>query len=370
MASPGGTTAATNNRSPYDPAEDPQNQEALADWVATEYEKWENGMKHKEAERMNELETIWSEREEERTTAINAVQKSYTSLETQLRQKLDAVENRERALHLKELECNRRTEVQAGELRIQQRRLQEELQHKIGIERRKVEELTTRVKQLTRGRDAAEDRARKVEQDFSQYRHDQRSTPEAVLHARVSEMTSKVSELQLNIEMWKQKYDSERTSKVECQAQLGRLVRELQAMRREQRLVQERNMEQLRLQYIAREERYVLDGDRQELRSIKNELDDLKRASLVQVQMEQQQQQQQEQQQQQQQQQHGRQAPTPSRSAWVGGGGGDAFAATKRLAKERQDLISTGAYNATHPIIQAIDTKLQQLGQPIRDGSA
>ena len=83
-----------------------------------------------------------------------------------------------------------------------------------------------------------------------------------------------------------------------------------------------------------------------------------------------QQQQQQEQQQQQQQQQHGRQAPTPSRSAWVGGGGGDAFAATKRLAKERQDLISTGAYNATHPIIQAIDTKLQQLGQPIRDGSA
>ena len=51
-------------------------------------------------------------------------------------------------------------------------------------------------------------------------------------------------------------------------------------------------------------------------------------------------------------------------------GGGDAFAATKRLAKERQDLISTGAYNATHPIIQAIDTKLQQLGQPIRDGSA
>jgi cell division protein FtsN len=114
-----------------------------------------------------------------------------------------------------------------------------------------------------------------------------------------------------------------------------------------------------------------LDGDRQELRSIKNELDDLKRASLVQVQMEQQQQQQQqEQQQQQQQQQHGRQAPTPSRSVWVGGGGGDAFAATKRLAKERQDLISTGAYNATHPIIQAIDTKLQQLGQPIRDGSA
>ena len=29
---------------------------ALADWVASEYEKWEHGMKRKEEERMNELE--------------------------------------------------------------------------------------------------------------------------------------------------------------------------------------------------------------------------------------------------------------------------------------------------------------------------
>jgi hypothetical protein len=334
----------TGGGSPYDPADDPQNQEALADWVASEYEKWEHGMKRKEEERMNELELIWSEREEERTNAINSVQKSYASLEAQLRHKLDSVENRERALHLKELELNRRTEVQAGELRIQQRRLEEELQHKIGIERRKVDELTTRVKQLTRGRDAAEDRARKVEKDFSQYRHDQRSTPEAVLHARVSEMTSKVSELQLNIEMWKQKYEVERTSKVECQAQLGRLVRELQAMRREQRSVQERNMEQLRLQYIAREERYILDGDRMELRNIKNELDDLKRASIQQVE------------QQQQQQQDLSRATSPSRT-----GGSNQTDAVKRLVKERNDLISTGAYSTSHPIIQSIDQKLKEL---------
>ena len=70
----------------------------------------------------------------------------------------------------------------------------------------------------------------------------------------------------------------------------------------EQRLVAERNMEQLRLQYIAREERYVLDGDRQELRLIKNELDDLKRLSY----------------QQQQQKQQQAQAPTPSRKPSLG----------------------------------------------------
>lgn len=42
-----------------------------------------------------------------------------------------------------------------------------------------------------------------------------------------------------------------------------------------------REMEQLRLEYMAREERFHLDGDRNELRSIKQELDELRYASFV-----------------------------------------------------------------------------------------
>lgn len=35
-------------------------------------------------------------------------------------------------------------------------------------------------------------------------------------------------------------------------------------------------MEQLRLEYLAREERFMLDGDRNELRNMKQELDELR----------------------------------------------------------------------------------------------
>lgn len=35
-------------------------------------------------------------------------------------------------------------------------------------------------------------------------------------------------------------------------------------------------MEQLRLEYLAREERFMLDGDRNELKTIKQELDELR----------------------------------------------------------------------------------------------
>ena len=370
------SSSSSSSSSSYDPAEDPKNQDALAEWVSSEYERWESGMRRKEEERMNELEEAWCHREEERVASIASMTKSYTNVETQLRQKLDVVENRERALHLKELEMNRRQEVQAGELRIQQRRLEEELQHKISIEKRKSEELTSRVKSLVKGRDAAESRARRVESDFAQYRQDQRSTPEAVLHARVSELTTKVTELRMSNEMEKQKSEVERAAKMECQAQLGRLVRELQAVRREQRMVQERNMESLRLQYVAREERYVLDGDQQELRSIKNELDELRRAAV---------------------QESGGgssggsggggvgglsfggRAPTPSRAAAVASASPaasttNAFVTLQRLEKERRDLLDTGAYDCEHPIVKSLDTRIRQTAQSsgggMRDGSA
>ena len=355
-----------NQQSPYDPAEDPKNQEALQEWVQTEYHMWETGMKRKEMERMNVLENVWRQREEERTIAINTVQKSYNSLESSLRHKLDSVENRERALHLKELELTRRTEVQSGELRIQQRRLEEELSHKISIEKRKVEELTTRVKHLTKNRNQSEERCRKVEKDFANYRHEQRSTPEAVLHARVTELTSKISELTVSVDVQKNLYETEKSSKIECQAQLGRLVRELQAMRRKERIVSERNMEQLRLQYIAREERYVLDGDRQELRSIKNELDDLRRATTNNLRNSQGRYQAQGGQGGQGGAQ-GQQAPTPSRKNMKVVSSTDVV---KRLRKEREELIGTGAYDVSHPIIQSIDEKIAMQSGGVRDMSA
>ena len=65
----------------------------------------------------------------------------------------------------------------------------------------------------------------------------------------------------------------------QCRSQLSRVVKELQAERREKREASEKGLEQLRLQYLAREERYILDGDRQELRNIK-ELDSLRRANM------------------------------------------------------------------------------------------
>ena len=56
---------------------------------------------------------------------------------------------------------------------------------------------------------------------------------------------------------------------------------QLADLQRATQLKAEQEVERLRLEYIAREERFVLDGDRQELARIKQDLDDLRRAGAA-----------------------------------------------------------------------------------------
>ena len=127
----------------------------------------------------------------------------------------------------------------------------------------------------------------------------------------------------------------------QCRSQLSRVVKELQAERRAKREASEKGLEQLRLQYLAREERYILDGDRQELRSIKDELDSLRRANMF---------------------GGGKSAPTPSRIARRTNYGSGQDTNVERLQKERSLLLGTGAYDNEHPIIKEIDRQIEIAG--------
>ncbi len=57
--------------------------------------------------------------------------------------------------------------------------------------------------------------------------------------------------------------------------QMIRLAKELARMRQEERERSQRDLEKLRVEYLAREGRYVLDGDRATLRDIRQQLENL-----------------------------------------------------------------------------------------------
>ena len=76
-------------------------------------------------------------REAERHQAILDAQQRYELIENKLRQKLASVESRERDLIVKEADLKRAAELQAAESKIFQRRLEEELQHKLNLEQQR-----------------------------------------------------------------------------------------------------------------------------------------------------------------------------------------------------------------------------------------
>ncbi len=65
----------------------------------------------------------------------------------------------------------------------------------------------------------------------------------------------------------------------EFRAHIHKLGEALQRHQEKDAVAAKRELEQLRLDYLAREERFMLDGDREELQRIKHELDCLKSSS-------------------------------------------------------------------------------------------
>ena len=316
-------------------ANDSITQTALQNWFADEYAEWEHKMKTKESARMKQLEAEWSSREAERHQAILDAQQRYELIENKLRQKLASVESRERDLIVKEADLKRAAELQAAESKIFQRRLEEELQHKLNLEQQRSSHLEKRVKEAEKARAVAKRRVESIEEAYHKYKEDQRRTPESKLRQKINQLMVEKAEIESKRVQLEAEIQVKDQTLQQYKEQLSRLVKELQAERREKREASEKGLEQLRLQYLAREERYILDGDRQELRSIKDELDALKRANAFSPQ---------------------RtavskeyaNAPTPTRD-------------THRLKKEREILLGTGAYDTQHPIIVQIDKQIKEL---------
>jgi hypothetical protein len=81
-----------------------------------------------------------------------------------------------------------------------------------------------------------------------------------------------VNELLKEIEKEKRIKSEIELEKEYYRSQLQRVAMGLKREREKNNLIARQDLEQLRLEFLAREERYVLDGDRDELRTIREEL--------------------------------------------------------------------------------------------------
>jgi hypothetical protein len=166
--------------------------------------------------------------------------------------------------------------VQVEELQVLERRLRAEKDHQANQSRNRCKELESNVGRLQEQLQLERARNKELDDEFARYRAAQRSTPEAKLRTDVARLMGEQRELEATLQREREARQHEARLKDDYCAKMELLARVLRKERRQRAERAGEQLEQLRLQYLAREERFVLDGDRQELQSIKQELDGLR----------------------------------------------------------------------------------------------
>jgi hypothetical protein len=103
-----------------------------------------------------------------------------------------------------------------------------------------------------------------------------RSLPESVLREECARLKAQLSESRAEVERERRVRSEAELEKEHFRSQMHRLALALKREREKSATIARQELEQLRLEFLAREERYILDGDRDELRSIRYELANLR----------------------------------------------------------------------------------------------
>ncbi|XP_026199758.1 centrosomal protein of 120 kDa isoform X2 [Anabas testudineus] len=310
-------------------------------WKEEQEDLFDDQLRKKELSHMRALAEEWRRRDREREALVKKKEVEYNLLEEQLQKTLSDLEKREKQLAEAELETQRlQRELRAEhdltqrELKESSRRLQQECDHRVALERDKVRLMEEERARLLQQISDCESRYKQLEKEFQLYREQQNIRPEFRLQSEINLLTLEKVELE-------RKLESTTKSKLHYKQQWGRALKELARFKqREQENAmnrlkkQQAELEAMRLRYLATEEKEVVRQDRQELDDIRNELNRLK-------------------------QQDDRLAPPSSAPAPSTGVNESAEEHLSRLLEERDTLLRTGVYTHEDRIIAELNRQIQ-----------
>jgi hypothetical protein len=159
-----------------------------------------------------------------------------------------------------------------AELQLLQRRVREEAKVMVEAEKRRADGFERQLADRQESIIIAERRAKETEKELDTLRSQMRKSPEAALREEVATLRAQLEHSRRDIEREGRRVAEGRLQAEHYRAQMHRLAAALKRERERTSVTARQELEQLRLEFLAREERYVLDGDRDELRTIRNEL--------------------------------------------------------------------------------------------------
>ena len=241
-------------------------------WRRAAENQWKEVLREREVEIRRRLEAESSASLAQRADDLRRAHEEAGRLEVRLRAAIDSVERQKAQWSLKEEQSQMKLAQKAAELQLLQRRVKDEAKIRIETETRRADSLETQLKTMTDAFHMMEKRAKEAERDFEHYRAQSRSSPENVLREETARLRAQLAEVRTEIERERRLRSETELEKEHFRSQMHRLAMALKREREKNSAMARQELEQLRLEFLAREERYILDGDREELRNIRNEL--------------------------------------------------------------------------------------------------
>lgn len=226
-------------------------------WRQREEEKWRASLIEKEKALKQRLQDEAGQALAKRLNDFQRAEEEVSRLEVRLKSSIDNVERQKQQLQLKEEQMASRLAQKASELQLLERRVRDEAATKIDSETRRSAHLQSEIETLQESLSRAERRAQISEKDLDNFRANIRSMPETALREEIATLRAQNSELREESERQRRLRGEIELEKEHFRGQMHRLAVALKREREKSSAMARQEMEQLRLEFLAREERYL-----------------------------------------------------------------------------------------------------------------
>ena len=220
--------------------------------------QWRNSLKDREMQMRVKLESESSHSLAERADDLRRAQEEAGRLEVRLRGAIDEAERQKSQLRLREEQMQMTLAQKTSELQLLQRRVRDEAKARIDAEVQKSVSLESQITVQKQQIERYEKRVKDVEKDYESFRAHSRGTPESILREELSRIKGQLSESRAEVERERRIKSEAMLEKEHYRAQMHRLAVALKREREKSSASARQDLDQLRLEFLAREERCTL----------------------------------------------------------------------------------------------------------------
>eukprot|EP01039_Chlorochromonas_danica_P005169 gene5169-5688_t len=249
-------------------------------WRQAAEAQWREALIEKEQQLKVKLQKEQTELTAKMVDDLTRAQQEVARLEIKLKASLDEVQRQKMNLSLQEEQMKLRMITKTEALQVTHQRLKKEHELTLRLEQQKNHALEEEVRQLTEALQRADKRRELIEQEKEDLKRHYRQAPETALQQEIVRLQTHLSEMKIQVEQAKKETAEMKLDREHWRSQVYRLATALKREREKMSYIARQEVEQLRLEFLAREERFQLDGDRDVLQSIRQELNFLKTSGV------------------------------------------------------------------------------------------